>query len=186
MYFYLKGKVVLHQKNSIVIDVNNIGYLVFVSHPEEYNLNEEYLVYTSFFVKEDDQFLVGFKSFEEKLLFTKLINVKGVGPKSAISILGTCKLEELVTAINSSNLLFLKSLPGIGPKTATQIILDLKGKINLEANVSGDKNLDDAIEALKSFGFSIKEINEAFKDVRQGKMSVEEYITYGLKKLNNR
>ncbi len=186
MYFYLKGQVVIHQKGSIVIDVNNIGYQVLVSHPEDYIINQTYLVYTSFFVREDEQYLVGFKTFEEKMLFTKLIGVKGVGPKSAISLLGTCKLEELVNAINSSNLLFLKSLPGIGPKTATQIILDLKGKINLESNVSGDQNLDDAIQALKSFGFTLKEINLAFKDIRQGNMTCEEYITYGLKKLNNK
>lgn len=184
MYFYLKGNVVLHQKNSIVIDVNNIGYQVIVSHPEDYPLNENMIVYTVFFVREDEQFLVGFKTFEEKIVFNKLIGVKGVGAKTAINILGNCKLDELLQAINTSNLLFLKSLEGVGPKTATQIILDLKGKISLESTNSGDKNLDDAIEGLKSFGFSVKEIKDALKDVTQGKYTPEEYITIALKRLN--
>ena len=143
MYFYLKGKVSLHQKNSIVLEVNNIGYQIFVSHPDDYPLLEECLVYTVFYVREDEQFLVGFKTFEEKMLYSKLVQVKGVGPKTAINILGAAKLEELIDAINNSNLLFLKSLEGVGPKTASQIILDLKGKISFESSISGDKNLDD-------------------------------------------
>lgn len=184
MYFYLKGKVSLHQKNSIVLEVNNIGYQIFVSHPDDYPLLEECLVYTVFYVREDEQFLVGFKTFEEKMLYSKLVQVKGVGPKTAINILGAAKLEELIDAINNSNLLFLKSLEGVGPKTASQIILDLKGKISFESSISGDKNLDDAIEGLKSFGFSIKEIKEVLKDVRPNSKSVEEYISLALKRLN--
>ena len=65
MYFYLRGTIVLHQKGSIVIECNGVGYEVFVSHPEDYEIGEYMLVYTSFYVREDEQFLVGFKSFEE-------------------------------------------------------------------------------------------------------------------------
>jgi len=186
MYFYLKGKVVIHQKNSIVIDVNNVGYQVLVSHPDEYPINEDVLVYTVFYAKEDEQFLVGFKTFEEKMVYSKLVLVKGVGPKTAINILGSCKFDDLLTAINSSNINYLKSIDGVGPKTASQIILDLKGKINFDTYLSDDKNYNDAIQALKSFGFSIKEIKDALKDCKLGTLTTEEYITFALKRLNRR
>ena len=110
MYFYLRGKITLHQKGSIVVDVNGVGYQVLVSHPEDYPLGETMVVYTVFFVREDEQYLVGFKTFEEKALFSKLISVKGVGPRTAIQALGSSSVDKLTEAINSSNLLYDVSL----------------------------------------------------------------------------
>ena len=184
MYYYLRGKVALHQKNSIVLEVNNIGYLIYVSKPEEFAIGEELLVYTEFYVREDEQFLVGFKTFEEKFLFSKLVSVKGVGPKTALSCMSSCKVEELIEAINNSNLLFLKSLNGVGQKAATQIILDLRGKLVIENSQTGDKELDDAIAGLKQFGFNRKEIMDAISKISKRGLKAEEYISLALKYIN--
>ena len=180
MYFYLRGKITLHQKGSIVIDVNGVGYQVLVSHPEDYPIGEEMLVYTVFYIRQEEQFLVGFHSFEEKIFFAKLISVKGIGPKTAISALGSSSVEKLTEAINSSNLLYLMSLDGIGKKAASQIVLDLRGKLTNLDSKTGDKELDDAIEGLKSFGFTKKEIVDALSLIPERGLKAEEYISKAL------
>lgn len=180
MYFYLRGKIALHQKGSIVVDCSGVGYQVLVSHPEDYPIGSEMLVYTVFYVREDEQFLVGFKTFEEKLLFIKLISVKGVGPKTAIAALGSTTPEKLIEAISSSNILFLKQLNGVGPKAASQIILDLRGKLTLNDTKTGNQELDDAIDGLKSFGFTSKEILDAVSQISERGLTASDYISKAL------
>ena len=150
MYYYLHGTVTIHEKDSIVVECNGVGYEVLVSHPEDYNIGDTIRIYTAFYSREDEQYLIGFKTFEEKALYIKLISVKGVGPKSAMSILGGSSSSRVKEAIDSSDVVFLSHLPNIGPKTAKQIVLDLKGKLTYGTGVgSGDKNLDDAVIGLK-------------------------------------
>lgn len=181
MYFYLEGIITLHQKDSIVVDCHGVGYQVFVSHPEDYELGRIEKVYTAFYVREDEQFLVGFKTFEEKLLFNKLVSVKGVGPKTAISALGGTTPDALIDAIDRSDMLFLKRLPSIGPKAANQIILDLRGKLAYSnKSNTGDKNMDEAMEGLKSFGFKDGEIAQAFSKIAERDLTTEEYIRKAL------
>jgi Holliday junction DNA helicase RuvA len=180
MYFYIRGKITLHQKGAIIVETNGVGYDILVSHPEDYPIGQEMLVYTVFYVREDEQFLVGFQTFEEKFLFSKLISVKGVGPKTAIAALGSSNPAKLTEAINSSNLLYLTSLNGIGPKAASQIILDLRGKLTLNDSKTGDKELDDAIEGLSSFGFTKKEILDAVSKIPERGLKAEEYISKAL------
>lgn len=185
MYFYLNGTITLHAKSSVVIEVNDIGYQVFVSHPEDYPINEKLRIYTQLYKNEDDEYLVGFRTFEEKALFTKLISVKGVGPKTALAALGSSSVEKLTEAINGSNLLYLESLNGVGPKAARQIILDLKGKLLSNTSRSGDKELDDAMEGLKQFGFTSKEINDVFSSIPERGLTAEEYISKALPLLSS-
>lgn len=180
MYFYLEGIITLHQKDSIVVDCHGVGYQVYVSHPEDYELGAVAKVYTAFYVREDEQFLVGFKTFEEKLLFNRLISVKGVGPKTAIAALGGTTPDALIDAIDRNDLLFLKRLPSIGPKAASQIILDLRGKLAYSTRGSGDRNMDEAIEGLKSFGFKQAEIDRAFGRIAETGLTTEEYIRRAL------
>ncbi len=185
MYFYFRGIVALQQKDSIVVDCHGVGYQIFVSHPEDFPLGQVTTVYTSFYVREDEQFLVGFKTFYEKQIFNKLISVKGVGPKTAISALGGTTPEQLVSAIDRSDILFLKKLPSIGPKAASQIILDLRGKLTFSAETkTGDKNLDEAIDALKQFGFKANEIIVAINKITERDLSTEEYIRKALSLLS--
>lgn len=185
MYFYLRGTIVLHQKNSIVIECNGVGYEVFVSHPEEYIIGDMMLVYTSFYVREDEQFLVGFKSFEEKMLFNKLVSVKGIGPKTAISALGSTTPSLLIDAIDRNDIIYLKKLNGIGNKAATQIILDLRGKLLKNDAKTGDKALDDAVDGLRSFGFKTNEINSVLEKIQERGLSCEEYIKRALSLLSS-
>lgn len=184
MYFYLNGIIKLHQKQAIVIDVNGVGYIVCVSHPEDYPIGSQVLVYTVFYVRENEQFLVGFKTFEEKQLFTRLVSVKGVGPKTAMSALGSSTPQKLVEAISSSNMLYLTSLDGVGPKAASQIILDLRGKLTLNTSSTGEKELDDAISGLISFGFTKKEVMDAVSRISAHGLKTEEYISQALRLLN--
>ncbi len=184
MYFYLKGEIALHSRNSIVIDVNGVGYQVFVSHPEDYEVGRKMTVYTVLYKNEDDEYLVGFRSFEEKALFSRLVSVKGVGPKTALAALGSSSVDELTSAINSSNVLYLQSLNGVGPKAAKQIVLDLKGKLLENNSRSGDRELDDAMEGLKQLGFTQKEITEAFAKIPTRELKAEEYIALALPLLN--
>ena len=134
MYSYIKGIIVDLAKDYIVIDNNGIGYMLYVSNPYQFTKGKEYLVYVYQQVKEDGILLFGFKTKEEKELFLKLILVKGIGCKTAIGILATGDVNAIISAIESKNIAYLKRIPGIGPKAAQQIVLDLQGKFNVSAS----------------------------------------------------
>ena len=147
MIYFLKGRVALKDKDTVVIDVNNVGYQVLVSHIDDYEIGEEVLVYTYNVVREDEQYLVGFSSLDEKSVFLSLIKVKGLGPRTAIGALSSTTPSEVVNAIASNNVAYLKKLPGIGAKAAAQIILDLKGE--LTGGSKGDPGVyEDVCDAL--------------------------------------
>ena len=110
MYFYIKGKVVEQYGSFIVLDNNNIGYLINVANPYSFELNKEYEVYIYQHIKEDENSLYGFKTLEEKDLFLKLISVKGIGPKMALPILATGSINGIVDAIERENILYLKKI----------------------------------------------------------------------------
>ena len=134
-------------------------------------------------VKEDEFVLYGFVSKEEKELFLKLISVKGVGPKSAISMLSKASPESIIQAIETTNTGFLKKLPGIGPKAAQQIILDLKGQLKFDtpkASIKENVDLQEAREALKGFGFKASEIDNALSKLNDQSLKVDEYIVKAL------
>lgn len=184
MYFYLKGKIVEIYVDSVVIDVLNVGYQVLMAHPENYVIGDEVLIYISHIVREDDEFFVGFSSLEEKSIFMKLINCKGIGPKTAINALRDITIDEFVLAIENSDVKRLKKLPGIGPKAASQIILDLHGKLTFEETKSNKKSnqaKEDAKLALKNLGFKIKEIEDCLDKIDDDTLSCEEYITQVLR-----
>lgn len=187
MYYYLHGTVTMHLKNSIVVECNGIGYEVLVARPSDFSIGATIRIYTSFYSREDEQFLVGFSSFAEKAVYEKLISVKGLGPKSAMSMLGGASVQRLQQAIDSSDVAFLKRLPNIGPKTASQIVLDLKGKLTLPlASSSGEKELDDAVIGLKNMGFSTSEIENAIQDIPDRGLSTEEYLKRALALIGKR
>ncbi len=129
MYAYIKGRIEEQTSNQIILEDNNIGYEITVSNPYSFELNKEIKVYLYEHIREDEISLYGFETKEEKELFLKLINVKGLGCKMALPILASGQLEEIISAIENENISFLKKFPKIGDKVARQIILDLKGKI---------------------------------------------------------
>ena len=137
MYRYIIGIVTEQDSNNITLECNNVGYQVFVSNPYSYELNSEYKVYLYNHIREDENALYGFKTKEELELFLKLINVKGLGPKMANGFFATGSVKGIVDAINRENILYLTKFPKIGEKIARQIILDLKGKLELFLHAAG-------------------------------------------------
>ena len=186
MIYSLTGLVVKIQPDYLVIEVQGVGYLVYITKPEAYQLNQLNHIYTYHVIREGDQYLVGFPSLLDKRVFEQLISVKGIGPKTAIGALSGATSEAIIQGINDGNLAFLKSLPSIGPKAASQIILDLKGKIKFadtKTNTPEDGKIIEVKEALKSLGFKNQEVDRATKDLVTDQQSVEALIKVALKKL---
>ena len=181
MYSYIKGVITEIESNYIVIDNNGIGYLVYTANPYSFNVSEEYKVYVYQNVKEDELTLYGFKTKEEKDLFLKLIEVKGLGCKMALPIIATGSINGIVDAIERENVLYLKKFPKIGDKVARQIILDLKGKLAPSSNVV-DNNNEELIEALKGLGYKASDVSKVVKQVN-GNETLENQIREALKLL---
>ena len=161
MYGYIKGIITKITPKYIICDNNGIGYLMIVSNPYNFKLNNEYKIYTHQYVREDVLDLYGFITEDEKELFLKLISVSGIGPKSALSILASGTVKEIVNAIENRNDAYLRKFPGIGAKASQQIILDLKGKLSDSADtLMPSSKLDDVEGALLALGYSKKEISK--------------------------
>src|SRR5574344_2067482 len=158
MYSYIKGIITLINPKNIVIENNGIGYLLNVSNPYNFRLNETATIYTYQVVRDDAINLYGFSLSEERDLFIKLISVTGIGPKTALSILGSGSVKEIISAIETRNDSYLKKFPGIGMKSAQQIILDLKGKLNYDEIVLvSNSKLEDVQMALEALGYKKSE-----------------------------
>ncbi len=184
MYYYLKGSVVAILQNSLVIDVNNVGYEVIVSRPLEFQNGQDITLYTHLVVREDDQYMVGFSSILEKQAFLSLIGVKGIGPKIAINALSATTPEMLMKAISSNNIAYLKKLPGIGGKAAAQIILDLKGQLTGEKG--NPDQYEDVKEALKQLGFKMAQIDRVLAEINIEGGTNEEILAVALKKMRKK
>ena len=180
MFGYIIGKVSEIEYSYIVLENNLIRYLIYNSNPYSYKLNEEYKVYIYQLIKEDENTLYGFKTKEEKDLFLKLINVKGLGPKMALPMLGGSSIDGIKDAIERENILYLKKFPKIGDKVARQIILDLKGKLVNKDNIIDEDN--ELIEALKALGYKVPDIKKVLPKV-DNSLSIEDKIKQSLKLL---
>ena len=181
MYGYIKGIVKDIESSYIIIDNNDIGYLIYVSNPYAYRLDNVYTVYTYNHIREDEYSLYGFKNKEELELFLKLISVKGLGPKMVLPMLASSSIDGIMDAINRENILYLKKFPKIGDKVARQIILDLKGKLATSDNTikQDNKELNDA---LLSLGYKSVDIKKVIDKVDTNN-SVENQIKEALKLL---
>ena len=182
MYSYFNGIVDSISSNGIVIDVNGVGYNIFVPNPYSFEVGKTYKIYVYNHIREDEYSLYGFKILEEKDLFMKLINVKGMGPKVASGIFATGSIKGIVDAINKENLLYLRKFPKIGEKLAKQIILDLKGKVSTEMEDVEDSSLDELMSVLENLGYKMQEIKKIVPQVDKTK-SLEEQVKEALKLL---
>ena len=166
MYSYIKGTVSEILTGAISVENNGIGYLINVSNPYNYKINEEVTIYIYTNVKEDEYSLFGFKTRDDLDLFLKLINVKGLGPKLAINMFGTCTANGIKDAIERENILYLTKIPKIGDKIARQIILDLKGKLMVDPtnNVTG---FDELVSVLENLGYKTGDIKKILPNINQ-------------------
>lgn len=181
MFYFLRGKVALIDKDSIVLDVRDVGYQILVSHIDDFELGEETLIYTYNVVREDENYLVGFRTLEEKNVFLSLIKVKGLGPKTVIGALSATTPQDVINAIASNNVAYLKKLPGIGAKAAAQVILDLKGE--LTGDKGNPKQYEDVYDALKSLGFKGAAIDRVLATINEPNASTEEILRIALQRL---
>ena len=198
MFAYIKGSLEVKTNGYIVIDVNGIGYKIFMSETAINKLGaigEIIKIHTYVRVREDDISIYGFNTNEELRMFELLLSVSGIGAKSALVILSNVSVSSFALAIINNDINLLKKLPGIGPKTAQRVILELKDKLKKENEIVANENTDisDTINtaimddekiaedtaALKVLGYTGKEIEKALEKV-DANLSVEDIIRKGL------
>lgn len=196
MYAYVKGKLDIKTDSFVVIDVQGIGYKVFMPSKLIESLGEigeTVKVYTYYYVREDNISLYGFSTNEELRMFELLISVSGVGAKSAITMLSEISPSSFALAVISDDVSKLVKIPGVGKKTAARIILELKDKLKTEAaiekteevnvTIEKDNNLAEAIAALQVLGYTRKEVEKVFEKIETKNLELEEMIKQGLKYL---
>ena len=182
MYSYIKGFVTEIGTNNIVVEANGVGFLIFVPNPFCYEINKEYKVYVYNKIGEDEYSLYGFKEKDEYELFLRLISVKGLGPKLALPILATGSISGIIDAINRENILYLTKFPKIGEKLARQIVLDLKGKIDIDVAEVEDDSTEDLMDTLSALGYKTVEIKKVIGNIDHSK-SLEEQVKEALRLL---
>ena len=190
MFAYIKGSLEMKFKNYVVIDVGGLGYKIFMAENAINSIGEigEIIkVFTYYRVREDDVSIFGFKTQEELRMFELLLSVSGVGAKSALVMLSCIEPSEFAIAVISNNVKLLTQIPGIGPKSAQRIILELKDKLKTEQNeeqieesTKVNENVQEAISGLMVLGYSRKDIEKAFEHLAVETLSVEDLIKKGL------
>ena len=202
MFYYIKGKLVLNEFSQVVIDVGGVAYLMTVSantqtavSSRSFNGEAEVTLYTHLSVREDGMELFGFHDLSELDMFKLLISVSGIGPKAAMSILSHMTPDSIAYAIFSDDKKTISKAPGVGPKTAARIILELKDKLKghtaeapsndfviADVKVNNSKHLE-AIDALTVLGFHRAAAEEVLRTIDVANTELEDIIREALKKL---
>ncbi len=178
----MKGKITGVFANYIVLEVHSIGYSIHSPNPFSFQNDEEVTIYIYPYIREDAFDLYGFKTLEERNLFTKLLSVKGIGPKGALAILAKGEIEELEKAIENSDAKYFQRFPGIGPKASGQIILDLRGKIS--NTISLNPKVENVKEALRSLGYTSNELKKLDRFLMDHiDLPIEELVKMSLKRM---
>lgn len=184
MIAFVRGTIFSLSADSLIVDNHGIGYRIFTPQTHKFRINSEVTLYTYQQVREDGISLFGFESMEGYEIFLRLISVKGVGAKTALAMLGTCTPERMIEAIENNDVKLLKSLPGIGAKTAQQIVLDLKGKLVEEVQESKteeNQELNDAMDALRALGYRGGELTALRRELAKLEpVSTDAYIRKAL------
>jgi Holliday junction DNA helicase RuvA len=195
----LRGTVIQRGPDFVLLDVHGVGYQVTVGARTLAQLGgpaESLLLYTYTYVREDALALYGFLRSEELAFFKQLLSVKGIGPKAGLAILSRAELKVLTRAILQEDAALLATVPGIGPKTAARLVLELKGKLRAElfaedearpARAGDGEVVAQALQVLTGLGFSPAEAKDAVRKVSAGNgghRSVEELVTGALRGLD--
>ncbi|SCS27528.1 Holliday junction branch migration protein RuvA [Staphylococcus caeli] len=198
MYAYIKGTLTVLNPTHVVVEASGVGFEIQTPNSYRFQkfMDQEVVIHTSLIVREDAQLLYGFINQEEKDMFLSLIKVTGIGPKSALAILASSSPNEVKIAIENENDAYLTKFPGIGKKTARQIVLDLKGKVQInDVDSSQLLNIDDntkdtlpiikeALLALEALGYSKRELTKVEKTLSKSTFeSVDEAVKKGLQLL---
>lgn len=208
MLAYIKGELATKARGYVVIDVGGLGYKVFMSEIAMENIGkigDIVKVHTYYRVMEDDISIFGFNTLEELRMFELLISVSGVGAKTALTMLAVCEPSEFAIAVISEDIKVLTGIPGIGPKSAKRIILELKDKIKqqqqieeinskvkeennktskIQEAIKNNDKVNEAISALQVLGYNKKEIEKKLEKLDIKEMTLEEIIKKGLLELS--
>lgn len=196
MISYIKGTITHKGETFVVLECQGIGYKISVSDTTLSRLDQqqETMLYTFLYVKEDSISLFGFLTEQEQSLFERLLSVSGIGPKGALGFLSQMTPQEIVLAIVSEDIRALTKAPGIGKKTAQRLVLELKDKVkaedalketHLEQKQENSGAKWEAIEGLTALGYSKSEAVKAVHASYQEGLSVEEILKLALKKMVN-
>ena len=196
MFAYIKGSLEQKSNNYVVIDVGGIGYKIFMATKAIETLGEigkVVKVHTHYYVREDNISLYGFNTNEELRMFELLLQVSGIGAKSAIAMLSEISPSSFALAVISDDISQLVKIPGIGKKTAARIVLELKDKLKTEEaitkteevklSITNEEETSEAIAALRVLGYTKREIEKALENVDTKNLQLEEIIKQGLKNL---
>ena len=207
MIAYVKGELAQKQIGYVVIDVGGLGYKVFMSEPsidEIGNIGDTVKVHTYYRVSEDDISLFGFNTQEELRMFELLISVSGIGAKTAIAMLACIEPSQFAIAVISDDIDTLKKIPGVGPKSAQRIVLELKDKMKKEQQIAeltnasleqkskvkkiivADSKVQEATDALQVLGYTKKDVEKALEQLELADLSVEDIIKKALRELSIR
>lgn len=194
MYEFFRGTVAAVTPECVVIEVNGVGYRLLVANPYSYQVGQQTMIFAQLIIRENEQSLYGFTDAEQKRVFNLLLSVTGIGPKSALAILANVDTAGLAQAISTNDVTFLTRFPGIGKKTAAQIILDLQGKIEQHLDLFTPEvaataqptsaKLADAMAALTALGFTEREVKKIEPALlKEDLADTDAYLRAGLKLL---
>ena len=207
MIAYVKGELAQKQIGYVVIDVGGLGYKIFMSEPsidEIGNIGDTVKVHTYYRVSEDDISLFGFNSQEELRMFELLISVSGIGAKTALAMLACIEPSQFAIAVISNDIDTLKKIPGVGPKSAQRIVLELKDKMKKEQQIAeltnasleqkskvkkiivADSKVQEATDALQVLGYTKKDVEKVLEQIDTNDLSVEDIIKRALRELSIR
>lgn len=206
MLAYIKGEIADKQIGYIVIDVNGLGYKIWMSEigiQKIGKIGDIVKVHTYYKVSEDDVKIFGFCTKEELRMFELIIQVGGIGARTAVAILGSIEPSKFAIAVISEDINTLKTMPGIGAKTAQRIVFDLKDKLKKEEQIVelnnatseqkskieqvrvNDNKVNEAISALQVLGYQRKDVEKVIEQIDVNNLSVEDIIKQGLRIFSN-
>jgi Holliday junction DNA helicase RuvA len=190
MISYIEGRVIFKGDRFLVIEANGIGYRVFVGPDvlRKAKKEETIKLWTHLYVREDSMELYGFSEYAELDFFEILIQISGIGPKSALGVLSVAPLDTLKRAIASGETSYLTQVSGIGKKIAEKIILELKDKLG-KIGFGAEENIflkeeEDVLRALRTLGYSYSEAREAIKQLPSNITGTQERVKEALKILS--
>lgn len=199
MLAYIKGTLESKMKGFVVIDVGGLGYKVYMSDigiEKLGKIGEKVKVHTYYQVREDDISIFGFNTMEELIMFELMISVSGIGAKTALTMLATIEPSKFALAVITEDVSTLTSIPGIGPKSAKRIILELKDKVKKDEQLAQSQNVEiqhaviadnkvaEAVSALQVLGYNKREIDDVMNKIDKADLTVEEIIKKGLSMLS--
>ena len=191
MIAYIKGILEMKMTGYVVIDVGGVGYKIYMSDTSMDklgNIGDIIKVHTHYRVREDDISLFGFNTVEELRMFELLINVSGIGAKTALAMLAVIEPSNFALAVISNDISTLTKIPGIGAKSAQRIVLELKDKLKTEQAITKNANteiktailkddkIEEAISALQVLGYKKNEIEKVLSNIPTKDLKVEEII----------